>query len=142
VCDAVGIKSTVSLKTKLLKEIDSIERERDRLRAVHLEVQDTAFDDMLSQLPLAESQRMQLPPQLRARADELHKDVCALAYRCRANQNDIIELALRKVVEVERAFLDRRSNGGDDSILHESWEQLRALASSTPGNVVTVRIRL
>jgi hypothetical protein len=61
----------------------------------------------------------------------VYKTLCTLALRCRANQSAIFEFILTKIEEAESAFLSRK-----EDLLESVIEELSAIASSSPGNVM------
>jgi hypothetical protein len=124
--------STREVKTKMLQEIDSLEKEKDRLRSLQMDGLDSSLlDRVLDNSPLAEANRTTLPAHLRGRADELHKTVNTLATKCRANQLEVFEMVVSKVEDIETHFLNRNDDAVDNAI-HE----LKNIASSSPGNVL------
>ena len=62
---------------------------------------------------------------------QVYKTLSSLATRCRANQAEIFSLVISKVEEAENGFVSKR-----DDILETSIEELRNIASASPGNVM------
>lgn len=121
-----------TVKEKLLQEIDSVEKERNRIRSLQADaLESSVLERVLTNSPLAEANRSQLPAHIRGRADEVYKILCTLASKCRSNQADVFELVLSKVEEAENGFLSR-----EEEALETAIEELRQIASSSPGNVM------
>ena len=121
-----------TVKEKLLQEIDSVEKERNRIRSLQADaLESSVLERVLTNSPLAEANRSQLPAHIRGRADEVYKILCTLASKCRSNQTDVFELVLSKVEEAENGFLSR-----EEEALETAIEELRQIASSSPGNVM------
>jgi hypothetical protein len=59
------------------------------------------------------------------------KTLSSLATKCRANQAAIFDLVIAKVEEAESGFMSKR-----DDVLDNATEELRNIASSSPGNVM------
>jgi hypothetical protein len=124
--------STRDAKTKMLQGIDSLEKEKDRMRSLRLDgVESSLLDRVLDNSPLAEANRTTLPAHLRGRADDLHKTLTTLATKCRANQLELFEMIISKVEETENFFLSRNEDAVDVAIA-----ELKNIASSSPGNVM------
>lgn len=120
------------VKVKVLQEIDSLEKEKDRLRSIQLDgVESSVLERVLDNSPLAETNRTTLPAHLRGKADELHKTLVTLATKCRSNQLQIFEKIVSLVEESENHFLDRNESAVENAI-----SELKNIASSSPGNVM------
>lgn len=85
----------------------------------------------MSNSSLSKINRAQLPAHLRAKAEEVHKTLTAIALRCRANQSAIFEFIITKIEEAEAAFVARK-----EDLLENIIDELSAVASSSPGNVL------
>ena len=124
--------STRDVKTKMLQEIDSLEKEKDRMKSLQLDgVEASLLDRVLDNSPLAEANRGTLPAHLRGRADELHKTLTTLATKCRSNQLELFEMVITKVEDIETQFLNR-----NDEAVENAVTELKNIASSSPGNVL------
>jgi predicted AAA+ superfamily ATPase len=62
-----------SAKEKLLEEINTVEKEKDRLKSLQVDgLESTVLDKVLANSSLSEMNRSQLPSHTRGRAEEVH----------------------------------------------------------------------
>lgn len=61
----------------------------------------------------------------------MFKTLSSLATKCRANQAAIFALVIAKMEEAESGFMSKR-----EDVLDNATEELRNIASSSPGNVM------
>ena len=133
------LQDSKTAKERLLQELDLVEKEKDKLRSREMDEIDARFDELLSSTPLGEQSRANLPPALRSKADEVHKQLCMQAIRCRSNQRDLSRFILDRVSVAEQAFMQSNSQTVQAITWQMILEELRSIASVAPCNVASAK---
>ena len=129
---AVMFKGLQEVKSKLLGEIDDVQKEKDKLKYLQINFAEKSIDALLRESLLTEDKRVLLPPTQRSRAEEVHNNLVALTQKCRANQYELMSYVSRKISHVEKSFLE-----GHEEECEKTLAQLKNVASGLPGNVLS-----
>ena len=121
-------------KRRLINEIDSIQTEKARLRALQLSVSEDILDRLLQGSRLAPTALKLLPVEKRTQASELYENLTQLITQCRENQVEVLQCVGKHAQEVESGFHDGTPAG--ETRKEASLAALKNIASTLPGNLL------
>jgi hypothetical protein len=122
-------------KEELVKDIDAVQTERNKLKAAQIDFNDEKLEQYLlgEESNFCDRKRMLISPtSKRERADLLCDKLTGLVSTCRANQLEVIQIVQKLVSDIEQAFMD----GRDDEV-EKMLVSLTNIASARPGNILT-----
>jgi hypothetical protein len=125
--------SIKEVKSKLLNEIDEVQKEKDKLKFLQINTLECHIDNMLGiESELSESKRGHLPINIRAQGEDLYYKLVDLTKKVKANQHDVLQYTGKLVQSIEKNFLDR-----NDIEVEKGLLSLKNIASAAPGNIAT-----
>ena len=125
--------SIKDVKSKLLNEIDEVQKEKDKLKFLQINTLDCHIDNMLEvESELSENKRGHLPLNIRALGQDLYYKLVDLTKKVKANQHDVLQYTAKLIQSIEKNFLDR-----NDIEVEKGLLSLKNIASAAPGNIAT-----
>ena len=131
------IKSLRQNKDRFQAIVRAVEKERLTYKAVGADLLESKVASEINSGLLSEHNRLLLPSHLRTEAETVQAELEMIAAKVRANQLEVLRLALNKIKDVEEAFVDRRSE--EVAVM---MDELRTLVAATPNNLHTARSML
>lgn len=121
-------------KRRMIQEIDNIQTEKSRLRALQINVSEENLDALIRQSRLNPTAQKLLPVAKRAQAGALYDKLTQLITKCRENQVEVLQVVLQKAQEAEAGF----QAGTDAGIasMEAALTALTSIASTLPGNLL------
>ena len=121
-------------KRRLIQEIDNIQIEKSRLKALQLSVSEDALDRLLQGSRLAPGSRKLLPVEKRTLAADVYDKLVKLVAQCKDNQVEVLKCVEKHAREVEGGFQDGTESG--QTRMDMSLTALKNIASTLPGNLL------
>lgn len=127
------LKDVAITKEKLIRKMESLDVEKDKLRSLQINFAQNRFErSFFAGSKLGPGNRATFTAQGRgAKAEEVFQKLQAVWAKCKSNQLEVIDYAVSCIKDTEAHMV-----AGNDAEADAVLEQLESLASGRPGNIL------